>query len=186
MQEVVRASIVLYSSVYILTSFFGFLLFSEEIFDDVLANFDTDLGIPFSLILNEVVRASYATHFTLIFLVIFYAIRVNIDGLLFSSSSRLLVDDSFRFFSITFSLVGIMFLGANFIPSIWDIFQFIGATTALCVGFIFPAAITLSDKHKIATKSDKIISVFMIILSVLSSVVAIYSSAYALIKKNKV
>ncbi|KAI5442681.1 amino acid transporter AVT6A [Lathyrus oleraceus] len=186
MQGVVRASIVLCSSVYILTSFFGFLLFGEEIFDDVLANFDTDLGIPFSLILNDVVRASYAAHLALIFPVIFYAVRVNIDGLLFSSSSRLLVDDNFRFFSITFSLVGIMFLGANFIPSIWDIFQFIGATTALCVGFIFPAAIALSDKHNIATKSDKILSVSMIILSVLSSVVAIYSNAYALINKNKV
>ncbi|CAK8533338.1 unnamed protein product [Lathyrus sativus] len=187
MQGVVRTSIVLCSSVYILTSFFGFLLFGEEIFDDVLANFDTDLEIPFSLILNDVVRASYAAHLVLIFPVVFYAVRINIDGLLFSSSStRPLVDGNFRFFSITFSLVGMIFLGANFIPSIWVIFQFMGATTAVSVGFIFPAAITLRDKHNIATKSDKILSVFMIVLSVLSSVVAIYSNAYALINKNKV
>jgi len=40
------------------------------------------------------------------------------------------------------------------------------------------------DRHKIATKKDKILSVFMIVLAVLSNAVAIYSDTYALIKKN--
>jgi len=143
MRRVVQTSLTLCSSVYILTSFFGFLLFGEGTFDDVLANFDTDLGIPFGSALNDAVRLSYAAHLVLVFPVIFYALRLNVDGLIFSSSRRPLVVDNFRFASITISLVVIIFLGANFIPSIWVIFQFTGATGAVCVGFVLPAAITL-------------------------------------------
>ncbi|XP_058778850.1 amino acid transporter AVT6A-like [Vicia villosa] len=185
MRGVVKTSFVLCCLVYLFTSFFGFFLFGEETLDDVLANFDTDLDIPFGFILNDIVRVSYAVHIVLIIPVLFYAVRINFDGLLFSSSStRSLNVDNFRFFSITFSLVGIIFLGANFIPSIWDIFQFIGATTAICIAFIFPVAITLRDKHNIATKTDKTLSIFMIVISVTSSAVAIYSNVYALINKK--
>ncbi|GMP60520.1 hypothetical protein CsSME_00023349 [Camellia sinensis var. sinensis] len=72
-------------------------------------------------------------------------------------------------------LISLIFLGANFIPSMWDAFQFTGATAAVCIGFIFPAAITLRDRHGIAAKKDKILSVFMIVLAVVSNAVAIYS-----------
>ncbi|KAL5080369.1 hypothetical protein RYX36_008790 [Vicia faba] len=185
MQGVVRTSLTLCCSVYSLTSFFGFLLFGDNTLDDVLANFDTNLGIPFGSALNDAVRFSYAAHLVLVFPVVFYGLRVNIDGLIFTSSRRPLVADNFRFASITFSLVGIIFMGANFIPSIWDIFQFTGATASVCLAFIFPAAITLRDRYNIATKTDKILSVFMIVLAVLSNAVAIYSDAYALINKNK-
>ncbi|WJX70726.1 Amino acid transporter avt6a [Trifolium repens] len=185
MHGVVRTSLTLCSSVYILTSFFGFLLFGDDTLDDVLANFDTNLGLPFGSVLNDAVRFSYAAHLVLVFPVVFYALRVNIDGLIFSSSSRPLVVDNVRFASITIALVGSIFIGANSIPSIWDIFQFTGATASVCVGFIFPAAITLRDHYNIATKTDKILSVFMIVLAVLSNAVAIYSDAYSLINKNK-
>ncbi|XP_020234249.1 amino acid transporter AVT6A isoform X2 [Cajanus cajan] len=184
MHGVVRTSLVLCASVYLLTSFFGFLLFGEGTLDDVLANFDTDLGIPFGSVLNDAVRFSYAAHLLFVFPVVFYAVRVNLDGLIFSSS-RPLAQDNIRFATITASLIVAIFLGANFIPSIWDIFQFTGATAAACVGFIFPAAIAIRDRHNIATKTDKVLSVFMIVLAVLSNAVAVYSDAYALIKKNK-
>lgn len=142
MQNVVRTALGLCSSVYMMISFFGFLLFGEGTLDDVLANFDTDLGIPFGSVLNDAVRISYAAHLMFVFPVVFFPLRLNIDGLLFPSS-RPLVLDNFRFASMTASLIGVIFLGANFIPSIWDAFQFTGATAAVCIGFIFPAAITL-------------------------------------------
>lgn len=41
------------------------------------------------------------------------------------------------------------------------------------------------DTHGLATKKDKILSIFMIVLAMFSKVVAIYSDAYSLIKKNK-
>ncbi|XP_039029714.1 amino acid transporter AVT6A-like [Hibiscus syriacus] len=105
------------------------------------------------------------------------------DGLLFPSARPLVLSNT-RFACITVGLITVIFLGANFIPSIWDAFQFIGATAAVCLGFIFPAAVTLRDHHFIATKKDKILALFMIILAVFSNVIAIYSDAYALLKKN--
>ena len=142
MQGVIRAALTLCSSVYLMISFFGFLLFGEATLDDVLANFDTNLGIPLGAVLNDAVRLSYAAHLMLVFPVVFFPLRLNIDGLIFSSSKPLVLDN-FRFASITVALISLIFLGANFIPSIWDAFQFTGATAAVCLGFIFPAAITL-------------------------------------------
>lgn len=182
-QPVVRTSLVLCSSVYILTSFFGFLLFGDSTLDDVLANFDTNLGIPYSSLLSDVVRISYALHLMLVFPIIFHPLRINLDDLLFPSS-RPLDSDNRRFALTTIGLICIIFLGANFIPSIWDVFQFSGATATVCIGFIFPAAIVLRDGHGIATTKDKILSVFMIGLAVFSNLIAIYSDATALLEKN--
>ncbi|RZS05249.1 hypothetical protein BHM03_00035728 [Ensete ventricosum] len=182
-KPVVRASLTLCSTVYITTSFFGFLLFGESTLDDVLANFSSNLGIPYSSVLNDAVRVSYAVHLMLVFPMIFHALRLNVDGLLFPSASPL-ASDNRRFAIITVVLLSIIFLAANFIPSIWDAFQFTGATAAVCIGFIFPAAITLRDPHGIATKWGKILAVFMIVLAVLSNAIAIYSDAYALFNKT--
>ncbi|KAF5748897.1 putative sodium-coupled neutral amino acid transporter 6 [Tripterygium wilfordii] len=180
---VVRASLALCSSVYVLTSVFGFLLFGESTLDDVLANFDTDLGIPYGSLLNDAVRVSYAAHLMLVFPIVFFPLRLNIDGLLFPSAKPLVLDNK-RFALMTTVLITMIFLGANCIPSIWDAFQFTGATAAVCLGFIFPAAITLGDRHNIATKRDKMLCVFMIVLAVSSNLIAIYSDAYALFKRN--
>lgn len=64
---IVRTSLLLCSVVYVTTSFFGFLLFGDSTLDDVLANFDTDLGIPYSSIFNDAVRVSYVLHLMLVF-----------------------------------------------------------------------------------------------------------------------
>lgn len=141
-KAVVRSSLALCSSVYVMTSLFGFLLFGDATLDDVLANFDADLGIPYGSLLNDVVRVSYAAHLMLVFPIVFYPLRLNMDGLLFPYA-RPLASDNLRFALISCGLIGLIFLGANFIPSIWDAFQFTGATAAVCIGFIFPAAITL-------------------------------------------
>ncbi|TKY73182.1 Sodium-coupled neutral amino acid transporter 3 [Spatholobus suberectus] len=178
MQPVLRASLVLCSSIYILTALFGFLLFGESTLDDVLANFDTDLGIPYSSLLNDIVRISYALHLMLVFPVIFFSLRFNLDDLIFPSARSLDLDKC-RFVLITTGLISLIYVAANFIPSIWDAFQFTGATATVCLGFIFPAAIALRDPHGIATKKDKILSIVMIFLAVFSNVVAIYSNVDA-------
>lgn len=125
-----------------MTSLFGFLLFGGGTLDDILSNFDTDLGIPYSSILNDTVRVSYAAHVMLVFPIVFYPLRLNLDGLVFPRG-RPLAEDNARFSMITAGLITLVFMGANFIPSIWVAFQFTGATAAVCLGFIFPAAITL-------------------------------------------
>ncbi|XP_062101090.1 amino acid transporter AVT6A-like isoform X2 [Humulus lupulus] len=143
MKSVMKASLALCSSVYVATSFFGFLLFGDQTLDDVLGNFDGDLGLPYSSLLSDVVRVSYGIHLMLVFPIVFFSLRLNIDGLLFPYAIPIAFDNR-RFFSVTAALMGFIFVGANFVPSIWDAFQFTGATTAITVGFIFPAAIALS------------------------------------------
>ncbi|KAH9309406.1 hypothetical protein KI387_037317 [Taxus chinensis] len=142
MKTVVQTSLALCSTIYVATSFFGYLLFGDETMSDVLANFDKDLGVPYSAILNDIVRISYAVHLMLVFPVIHFALRLNLDGLVFPLALPLILD-SRRFSLITAGLVSFVFLGATFIPSIWDAFQVTGATVAVCIGFIFPGAIVL-------------------------------------------
>ncbi|GAB2220629.1 hypothetical protein Droror1_Dr00008291 [Drosera rotundifolia] len=183
-QPVVRTSLALCSVMYIATSVFGFLLFGDATLDDVLANFDVDLGIPYGSLLNDVVRVSYVLHLMLVFPVIFYPLRINLDNLLFPSAIPL-ASDNRRFALITAGLISLIFLGASFIPRIWDAFQFTGATAVVCLGFIFPAAMALRDPWGVATKKDKVLSSLMISLAIFSNVVAIYSDVCALIRKNE-
>ncbi|KAI3465226.1 hypothetical protein Pfo_021889 [Paulownia fortunei] len=184
MKSIVRTSITLCTSVYVATSFFGFLLFGNQTMDDVLANFDGDLGIPFSSLLNDIVRVSYAIHLMLVFPIVFYSLRLNVDGILFPYAIPIVYDDR-RFFSVTAALMGFIFLGANFVPSIWDAFQFTGATATVSVGFIFPAAIALRDTRGIATKNDRVVSWIMILLAVSSSTVAICSDIYGIVNGSE-
>lgn len=143
MKAIVRTSIGLCTIVYIATSFFGFLLFGEQTLDDVLANFDADLGFyAYGSLVNGVVRVSYTVHLMLVFPIIFYSLRLNLDGVLFPLAVPLVFDGK-RFFAVTVGLMGVVFTGANYVPNIWIAFQFTGATAAVAIGFIFPAAIAL-------------------------------------------
>ncbi|XP_050205946.1 amino acid transporter AVT6A-like [Mercurialis annua] len=179
MKSIVRTSLALCSSVYVATSFFGVLLFGDKTLDDILANFDGDLGIPYSSLLDDVVRISYAVHLMLVFPIVFFSLRLNLDGLLFPYAIPIAYDNK-RFFSNTVALMGFIFLGANFVPNIWDAFQFTGATATVSVGFIFPAAIALRDTNRIATKNDRLKSWVMILLAVSSSTAAICSDIYSI------
>lgn len=184
-KPIVRTSLVLCSSVYIATSFFAYLLFGEGTLDDVLANFDANLGIPFSSVFDDIVRVSYAAHVMLVFPIVFFALRLNLDGLLFPTSRHISRDNK-RFAIITTSLLTVIYLAAILIPSIWDAFQFTGATAAVLIGFIFPAMVILRDSYGIATKRDKILAVTMIVLAVLSNSVALYSDAMNIFRKKEV
>lgn len=212
-KPIVRTSLALCSSVYIATSFFAYLLFGEGTLDDVLANFDSNLGIPFSSVFNDIVRVSYAAHVMLVFPIVFFALRLNLDGLLFPTS-RHISHDNKRFAIITISLLMVIYTAAIFIPSIWDAFQFTGATAAVLIGFIFPAMVILRylsnalvysihyllstsilthrlvfisrDPYGIATKRDKILAVTMIVLAVVSNSVALYSDAMNIFRRKEV
>ncbi|VAI78382.1 unnamed protein product [Triticum turgidum subsp. durum] len=184
-KPIVRTSLVLCSSVYIATSFFAYLLFGDGTLDDVLANFDSNLGIPFSSVFNDVVRVSYAAHVMLVFPIVFFALRLNLDGLLFPTSRHISYDNK-RFTIITISLLVVIYTAAIFIPSIWDAFQFTGATAAVLIGFIFPAMVILRDPYGIATKRDKILAVTMIVLAVVSNSVALYSDAMNIFRRKEV
>ncbi|MBA0765174.1 hypothetical protein Gotri_014423 [Gossypium trilobum] len=153
MKLIVRKSLMFCSSLYIATSFFGVVLFGNHILDDVLANFDGDLGIPYSSLLDDLIRVSYGLHLMLVFPIVFSSLHLNVDGLLFPYAIPIGFSEK-RFFSMTVALMGFIFMGANFIPSIWDAFQFTDATAAVCVGYIFPAAITLRCSALLETRAN--------------------------------
>ncbi|PQM39420.1 sodium-coupled neutral amino acid transporter 4-like [Prunus yedoensis var. nudiflora] len=180
MPAIVQTTVALCAFVYVMTGVFGFLLFGESTLSDLLSNFDTDLGIPYSSVFNDIVRISYIGHILLVYPIVLFPLRLNLDGLLFPSA-RPLASDNVRFSLISSGIVVITLLGAILIPSIWVAFEFTGATVGALIAFIFPACIVLKDPHGIAWKKDKIVSVFMIIVAVVSSVVAIYSDALSLL-----
>uniref|UniRef100_A0A0D6QTA5 Amino acid transporter transmembrane domain-containing protein n=1 Tax=Araucaria cunninghamii TaxID=56994 RepID=A0A0D6QTA5_ARACU len=182
MKNVVQTSLALSSTIYIATSFFGYLLFGDEIMSDVLANFDKDLGVPYSSVLNDIVRISYALHLMLVFPVVHFALRLNLDGLVFPAAHPLALDSK-RFAFITTGLLSFVFLGATFIPSIWDAFQVTGATVAVCIGFIFPGSVALRDAHGTSTRKDKILALIIIIMAAICSLIAVSSDMYELFTK---
>jgi solute carrier family 38 (sodium-coupled neutral amino acid transporter), member 2 len=83
----VRASLLLCSAVYSTTSFFGFLLFDDHTLDDVLANFDSNLGIdPLRLALQRRRQSELRAPPHARLPIVFHVLRLNMDGLLFPSA----------------------------------------------------------------------------------------------------
>lgn len=111
---------------------------------DVLVNFDQNSNTHVGRLLNDIVRISYALHLALVFPIMNYSLRINIDELIFSNKNKPpLASDTPRFVSLTLSLLALTYLVAVAIPNIWYFFQFLGSTTVVCTSFIFPAAIVL-------------------------------------------
>ncbi|KAL9243751.1 hypothetical protein vseg_017602 [Gypsophila vaccaria] len=177
---VVKSSISLCTMIYLMTGLFGFLLFGDATASDILSNFDLDLGVPYSSLLNTMVRLSYATYIILVFPVVFYALRLNFDGLVFNKAVPLESDDQ-RFAITTLGLLLVILLGATSISSIWVAFQFIGATVGALILFIFPASIVLRDRPKIANKGDTLFAWALIILALFLDAVAIYTNVVSLL-----
>ncbi|KAL6969662.1 hypothetical protein U1Q18_029370 [Sarracenia purpurea var. burkii] len=106
-KSVVQASLALCSTVYAATSFLGFLLFGGSTHDNMLANFDSNLGIPYSSLLIDCVGVSNALHLVLVFPVIFHPLRIHLDGLFFPSAGPL-VSDNFRFTLVSARLISVL------------------------------------------------------------------------------
>jgi amino acid permease len=144
MKSAVRISLVLCSVIYAAVGFFGFLLFGDDTMPDVLANFDrssgSGSGVPQAL--NDAARLSYALHLVLVFPLLHYSLRVNVDELLFPGG-RPLATDTRRFVALTAALMAGLYALAIAIPSIWTLFQYTGSTFAVCISLIFPGAIVL-------------------------------------------
>ncbi|KAJ6891314.1 hypothetical protein NC651_024727 [Populus alba x Populus x berolinensis] len=92
--------------------------------------------------------------------------------------------DNDRFSLIITALISLIFLVQTLYPTSGLLSQFTGATSAACLGFIFLAAIALRDPHFAAAKKDKVMYVLVIFLALFSSLVAIYSDACALFRRN--
>ncbi|XP_031278802.1 amino acid transporter AVT6C-like [Pistacia vera] len=179
----VRISLVLCAAIYFTIGLFGYLLFGDSIMADILVNFDRSSGSAVGSLLNDIVRLSYALHLMLVFPLLNFSLRVNIDELLFSKKP-ILAKDTTRFLSITFVLLAFSYLAAIFIPDIWTFFQFLGSTSAVSLALIFPGAIVLRDVHGISTTRDRITALVMIILAVVTSAIAISTNIVSFFGNN--
>ncbi|KHG23096.1 Putative sodium-coupled neutral amino acid transporter 7 [Gossypium arboreum] len=178
MMKAVRISLILCGTIYFTVGIFGYLLFGESIMPDILVNFDQNSGSALGSLLNDVVRLSYALHLVLVFPLLNFSLRANIDEFLFPSRP-ILAKDNTRFTSLTLILLAICYLAAIAIPNIWYFFVFMGSTSAVSLAFVFPGAIALRDVHGISTSRDRIVSAVMIILAAVTSVIAISSNIYS-------
>ncbi|XP_020596780.1 probable sodium-coupled neutral amino acid transporter 6 [Phalaenopsis equestris] len=178
MKPAVRVSLILCTLIYATVGLSGYLLFGDDTMSDVLSNFDKSSASP---ILDDAVRLSYALHLVLVFPLLFYSLRLNIDGLVFrNSQQRPLTADAGRFLSLTAILLALVYVAAIAIPNVWTVFQFIGSTTAVGISLIFPGAVVLRDLYGISKSNDKLLAGIMIILAVITSCIAIYSNIISL------
>ncbi|PON79063.1 Amino acid transporter, transmembrane domain containing protein [Parasponia andersonii] len=173
----VRISLVLCAAIYFAIGLFGYLLFGDSIMPDLLVNFDRSSDTATGALLNDAVRLSYALHLMLVFPLLNYPLRANIDEFLFPGKP-LLASDTKRFLAITLVLLVFSYLAAIAFPDIWYLFQFVGSTSAACLAFIFPGAIALRDVNGISTRRDKIMATIMMVLAVVTSIMAISTNIY--------
>ncbi|KAF7816539.1 amino acid transporter AVT6C-like [Senna tora] len=174
----VRISLLICVAIYFAIGFFGYLLFGDSIMADMLVNFDHDSNTNVGRLLNDVVRLSYALHLALVFPIMNYSLRVNIDELLFSNKKSGLASDTPRFVGLTLAQLAFTYVVAVAIPNIWYLFQLLGSTTIVCLSFIFPAAIILRDTHAISTTKDRLLAIAVILLAGVTSGIAIWSDLY--------
>ncbi|KAL7107494.1 hypothetical protein ACP275_06G058200 [Erythranthe tilingii] len=178
----VKISLVLCAGIYFAIGIFGYLLFGESTMDDILVNFDQSTSSSgISSLLNDIVRLSYALHLMLVFPLLNFSLRTNIDEFLFANKKPILASNNKRFVVLTLALLVLAYVLAIVIPSIWYLFQFMGSTSAVCLAFIFPGAVVLRDKHGISTGKDRIIAGIMIILAVITSTIAISTNIYKMV-----
>ncbi|XP_022764246.1 amino acid transporter AVT6C-like [Durio zibethinus] len=178
MSSAVRISLAICTAIYISIGFFGYMLFGDSIMADMLVNFDQNSDSAVGQLVNDTVRLSYSLHLALVFPVMNFSLRANIDELLFAKKP-VLARDTPRFAILSCLLLGVTYIIAIVIPNIWYFFQFLGSTTVVCLSFIFPGAIVLRNVHGISARKDKVMAVLVIILAIVTSIIAIATNLWS-------
>ncbi|CAL0320349.1 unnamed protein product [Lupinus luteus] len=177
MTKAVRIALMFCALLYFTIGLFGYLLFGDSTESDILINFDQNADSAMGYVFNSLVRVSYVLHIMLVFPLVNFSLRTNLDELLFHKKA-LLIKDNKRFVILTLVLLVFCYLAAIAVPDIWYFFQFMGSTTAVCLAFIFPGMIVLRNASGISSSRDKFIALSMIILAVITSVIAISANIY--------
>ncbi|KAG2328838.1 hypothetical protein Bca52824_000018 [Brassica carinata] len=173
-----KISVILCAAIYFTTGLFGYLLFGDATMSDILVNFDESSGSSIGSLLNDIVRLSYALHLMLVFPLMNFSLRANLDELMFPTRKPL-AEDTNRFIGLTLALLICCFLSAIAVPDIWYFLQYMGSTTTVSIAFIFPAAIVLRNVHGVSTSSEKIVAAIMLVLAVATSIITISTNLYS-------
>lgn len=181
MNKVGRITTALCVVVYAATAVSGYLIFGKDTESDILTNFDKDLGIRFSTALDYIVRVGYILHLVLVFPVIHFSLRQTVDTLLFEGSAPL-TESRKRSLALTVILLALIYFGSTMIPNIWTAFKFTGATTAVSLGFTFPALISLrlsqQEESLSLSRVERFFSWLMLIIAVIVSISGIIGNIY--------
>ncbi|CAI7847674.1 unnamed protein product, partial [Closterium sp. NIES-53] len=145
MQTAIQKTFLVCTSVYTVTALFGYLLFGEATYADVLANFDSDLGIPGSRYLNDIVRLFYALHLMLVFPVIHFSLRSTVGFVLFPHSVPL-KHDPCGYMLTTTLLLGTILATSLYVPGIQTAFELAGSTGAATIAFCLPGMVALRER----------------------------------------
>ncbi|KAL4566877.1 hypothetical protein LXL04_031003 [Taraxacum kok-saghyz] len=181
MNKVGRLTTIICVLIYWSTAIAGYLLFGNNTEPDVLTNFDKPLPIRFSVGLSYLVRVGYIFHLVLVFPVIHFSLRQTVDTLAFKGAKPLCQSKK-RCLGLTCVLLMLIYLASTMIPSIWTAFKFTGATTAVSLGFTFPALIALRLGHESSpglSNRERLFSWVMLILAIMVSVVGVVSNIYS-------
>ncbi|KAG7590813.1 Amino acid transporter transmembrane domain [Arabidopsis suecica] len=185
MNRVGRITTAICVVVYASTAISGYLLFGKDTESDILTNFDQDLGIRFSSAVNYIVRIGYILHLVLVFPVIHFSLRETVNTLLFEGSPPL-SESKKRSLGLTVVLLALIYIGSTMIPNIWTAFKFTGATSAVSLGFTFPAliALRLGKQSNSLSLVERSVSWLMLILAVVVSIVGTIGNIYSLESKS--
>ncbi|XP_031483809.1 amino acid transporter AVT6E-like [Nymphaea colorata] len=186
MIKVGRISAVLSVVVYAFTATSGYLLFGKGTDSDVLTNFDRNLGVPHSAVINYIVRISYVIHLLLVFPVIHFSLRNTVDAAIFRSSIPL-QECRKKSLLLTFVLLALLYLGSAVIPNIWVAFKFTGTTSGLALGFFFPSLIglRLNGQGESLSSRQKMLLRLMLVLALVTGIIGVVGNAYSIKEPGK-
>ncbi|KAJ8262472.1 hypothetical protein GJAV_G00166850 [Gymnothorax javanicus] len=146
MQGVANVSFLAMFIMYLLAALFGYLTFSDHVEPELLHTYSKVYKFDAVLL---VVRLAVLTAVTLTVPVVLFPIRTSVNQLLCASKDF----SWFRHVLITVLLLGSTNALVIFVPTIRDIFGFIGASAAAMLIFILPSAFYIKLVQKESMKS---------------------------------
>ncbi|XP_076862950.1 sodium-coupled neutral amino acid symporter 2 isoform X2 [Brachyhypopomus gauderio] len=146
MQGVANVSFLAMFIMYLLAALFGYLTFSDAVEPELLHTYSKVYKFDVVLL---IVRLAVLTAVTLTVPVVLFPIRTSVNHLLGASKEF----SWFRHITITFCLLASVNVLVIFVPTIRDIFGFIGASAAAMLIFILPSAFYIKLVQKESMKS---------------------------------
>ncbi|XP_053572715.1 sodium-coupled neutral amino acid transporter 4 [Bombina bombina] len=157
MQNVSNVSIAAMLGMYLFAALFGYLTFYGEVQDELLRTYTKVYRFDTLLLC---VRLAVLVAVTLTVPIVLFPIRSSITTMLFPGRPFSLL----RHFLIAFVLLALNNTLVIFVPTIKDIFGFIGASAATLLIFILPAAFYLRIVKKEPFRSPQKIGAFIFLI----------------------
>ncbi|CAI5480628.1 unnamed protein product [Closterium sp. Yama58-4] len=86
-----------------------------------------------------------------------------------------------RFVLLTVFLLVLAFCGAVLVPDIWIVFQFMGCTAAVMIGFVFPGLVSLRAKGGTVSVSDTVVAWLLVLVGVAVGIIGIVVNVVVLL-----